>query len=246
MPHYRLLTLIGKFGATESRIHPVLVFDGREAVLCDAGYPGQADQIERELAAAGVSVGALTRIVLTHHDHDHLGALAELKRRNAAAEVAASAAEAACVSGREPALRLVQAEARDAVLSGAEREFGRRFAAYLRTVETCPVDRILGPGRERIIDGLVAVPTPGHTEGHLAYFVEESGTLIAGDALAAADGELDLANPEFAWDPAAALESVRTIKALSPRRILCYHGGEIDTDIDGRLDRLIARYAARP
>lgn len=243
MPHYRLLTLVGKFGETESRVHPVLVFDGRDAVLCDAGYPGQTDQIERELAAHGFSLGAVTRIVLSHHDHDHVGALAALKRLNGAVEVAASASEAARVSGAEPPLRLVQAEARDAVLSGAEKEFGRRFAAYLRTVETCPVDRILGPGREAVVDGLVAVPTPGHTEGHLSFFIEESGTLVAGDALVVSGGELDLANPEFAFDLAAAVESVRTIRALAPRRILCYHGGEIDTDIDLRLERLVARYA---
>src|SRR2546429_572823 len=65
-----------------------LIRDGAEGLtLVDAGLPGQADAIAQAVAEAGGSLQDLRRIVLTHQDIDHVGALhdvAEASRAGAA------------------------------------------------------------------------------------------------------------------------------------------------------------------
>ena len=82
--------------------------------------------------------------------------------------------------------------------------------------------------------GLRIVATPGHTAGHLAVFDEDTGVLVAGDALNN-DGRLSGSNPQFTEDAAAAAESVRVLSGLAPRTILVGHGPPV---LDGAADAL--------
>lgn len=242
MLNYKVLTLTAQLGPADLAVHPVIFFDGRDLVLCDSGYPGQADQIEAALGGAGFSLGELTKVVITHQDHDHLGSLAELKRRNPRLQVLASPIEAPYISGALPSLRLLQAEAHNKTLAGAELEFGLAFASYLKTIEACPVDALL-EDRAEVLPGLWALATPGHAPGHLSLYLEAQGLLVAGDALALEEGKLSLANPQFTMDLGQALDSVRRIRELEPRMIVCYHGGRMDGNIEAGLKSLLAGMA---
>ncbi len=82
--------------------------------------------------------------------------------------------------------------------------------------------------------GLRIVATPGHTAGHLAVFDEDTGVLVAGDALNN-DGRLSGSNPQFTEDDAAAAASVRVLVDLAPRTILVGHGPPV---LDGAADAL--------
>ncbi|HET6654404.1 MAG TPA: MBL fold metallo-hydrolase [Nocardioides sp.] len=82
--------------------------------------------------------------------------------------------------------------------------------------------------------GLRIVATPGHTAGHLAVFDEDTGVLVAGDALNN-DGQLSGSNPQFTEDGTAAAESVRVLAGLAPRTILVGHGPPV---VDGAADAL--------
>ena len=73
MLNYKILTISEEIAKQEVIIHPVIFFNDSELILCDTGYPNQIDKINEELNKAGFSIMDITKIVITHHDHDHIG-----------------------------------------------------------------------------------------------------------------------------------------------------------------------------
>ena len=239
MPAYQILNLVKDFGAFKSEIHPVLFVDNDERILFDAGYPGQAEDIARELARKGLAVKDLTMIVVSHHDHDHVGSLLALKIMHPAVRIVAGRSEADYVAGKKVSLRLQQAEEHNKTLAGSERDFGERFAAYLKTIDICPVDRLVDDG-ERLSGGVRVVATPGHTPGHISLYIEDQGIFIAGDATAVENGRLILPNPQFTLDLSGALDSIRKMQSLKISSIINYHGGVYSGDVVKALDDVLA------
>jgi glyoxylase-like metal-dependent hydrolase (beta-lactamase superfamily II) len=47
-------------------------------VLVDCGYTDFLPKLEQAANEKGVDFSALTRIIITHHDHDHMGSLAAM------------------------------------------------------------------------------------------------------------------------------------------------------------------------
>ena len=60
---------------------PALLADGAHLVLVDCGYPDSLPLIESAMANLGLSPAELTEVFITHHDNDHMGALARLCAR---------------------------------------------------------------------------------------------------------------------------------------------------------------------
>ena len=60
---------------------PALLADGAHLVLVDCGYPDSLPLIESAMANLGLSPAELTEVFITHHDDDHMGALARLCAR---------------------------------------------------------------------------------------------------------------------------------------------------------------------
>ena len=76
-----------------------------------------------------------------------------------------------------------------------------------------------------------AVPTPGHTPGHVAFFRSTDRVLITGDAVLTVDlnsvpGRRRVAGPPYisTWNWPAARRSVTTLARLGPRVLACGHG----------------------
>jgi glyoxylase-like metal-dependent hydrolase (beta-lactamase superfamily II) len=108
---------------------------------------------------------------------------------------------------------------------------------YIGQADQTEVDadlRALADGDD--VFGLQIVGTPGHTAGHISIFDEDTGVLVAGDALNN-DGGLAGSPPEFTEDEAAAAASVRKMAGLAPRTILVGHG---DPVTDGAAEELQA------
>ena len=70
-----------KFGAIEDVIHPVILKNDNEMILVDCGYTGFMPVIENAIKAEKLDCKQLTKILITHHDHDHMGALADFKQK---------------------------------------------------------------------------------------------------------------------------------------------------------------------
>ncbi|NQX39647.1 Glyoxylase, beta-lactamase superfamily II [Pedobacter steynii] len=89
-----------------------------------------------------------------------------------------------------------------------------------------------------------AIETPGHSAGHLSFFREHDGVLIAGDALVNMNllstmVGLRLPPALFTTNKEQNIDSVKKIAALKPR-IICFGHGPVLVN-NGSLNRLIAR-----
>jgi glyoxylase-like metal-dependent hydrolase (beta-lactamase superfamily II) len=109
---------------------------------------------------------------------------------------------------------------------------------YIGQADLSDVDAqlsVLADGDE--VFGLQIVGTPGHTAGHISVFDEDTGVLVAGDALNN-DGELAGSSPEFTEDQAAADASVLKMAGLAPRTILVGHGDPVTEGAAQALEQL--------
>ena len=227
MQRYYVLTLAFKMGDTTIEVHPVLIREGNDLILCDAGYPNQMDQIEAELAKYGYLVKDLTKVFITHHDHDHVGSLALLKQKNPMLKILSSELEAPYINGTQKSLRLIQAEAYNQTLPDEGRVFGEQFVNYLKTISSAPVDEIVSD-KDYIAEGVRVIATPGHTPGHSSLMLEDENILIVGDALAYENHELTIANPEFTLDLDGCEQSIQKIRQMKFQKLICYHGGIVE------------------
>lgn len=218
-------------------IFPALIKGEGYNILVDASYPRTLHRIEKVVAQHGLSMEDLTHVVITHHDFDHIGSLAALKRKYPRIQIVASEKEIPYITGKEKSLRLRQAESLYDSLPEEERPQALRFQHLLESVETVAVDRGVKDG-DLIVSGVVVVDTPGHTPGHISLYMPDEKVLIAGDALVFRNGVLEIANPEYTLDTQAALNSIRRIQNLGPDIILCYHGGKYTGDFASALQNM--------
>ena len=215
------------------------------ATLVDAGGPGSEAAIIDALTEAGVGIGDLRHIVLTHQDLDHVGSLHALARASGA-RVLTHEAEASFIDGSQP-----PRFARPEVL-----EQGPEFRPLVESLRPTLVDQLLTDGeRLDLAGGVRVVSTPGHTPGHLCLYLERSRTLIAGDSLLAHRGRVYGPSSKLSADLPAARESVRKLAELDVRAIVCYQrwsGGQrrerpaATPGCCGRLEPGVARQVGRP
>jgi glyoxylase-like metal-dependent hydrolase (beta-lactamase superfamily II) len=232
------------FGGKEDALYPVLLEGANQLVLVDCGYAGFLPLIEEEARRKGFSLEKLTGLILTHHDMDHTGGAGELKEKYPHVRVYCSAAEADYISGKTKSLRLQQAEAIYPSLPEDQKPGARQFAQMLRQVQPVEVDYTFGEDEEPpFFEGIRIISTPGHMPGHISLYHKEQKLLIAADALVAEGGGLEIANPAFTLDLAQAVASVRKLQQPDSAAIVCYHGGVVEEDIPGKLNRLITRYS---
>jgi glyoxylase-like metal-dependent hydrolase (beta-lactamase superfamily II) len=151
------------------------------AMLIDAGFPGNRDDVLTSLRGLGFGPDDLGAILLTHAHIDHLGSAIWFAKTHSTpvychpAEVAhaqrdyleqASPAALMTQAWRPTWLRWSAAVARKGGLVRAGIPAVRALTAEIAATL---------PGRP------VALPTPGHTSGHCSYVVD--GVLVSGDAL---------------------------------------------------------------
>lgn len=164
-------------------IFPTLLLDEIHTVLVDCGYPGFLPLLEQAMENLRLSAGQLTEVVITHHDDDHMGSLAQLRTRYPKVRVLAHEAEVPYISGRKKSLRLVQAEALQPTLPKEAQAWGRQFCQRLAAVEPAAVDQTLTDGQLLPwCGGCQVLATPGHTPGHISLYLPTLHAVITGDA----------------------------------------------------------------
>ena len=221
------------------RVCPALIESGKDLILVDCGNPGLLHLLEESIQNAGYLPETLTKVMITHHDHDHFGSLAALKRKYPHVKICASEIEASYISGDKKSLRLTQAESIYDTLPEERKEWARGFQAYLAGVEKVNVDILLNDGDTLDAFGeVIAVATPGHMPGHMSVITSGDKTLVSGDALVAEDGVLMMANPQYSLDLEEARKSAIKLSQYDLGRVICYHGGEVKGNISELLKQL--------
>lgn len=221
-----VLNIKYKFDDVEGIIHPVILKDNSEMILVDCGYTGFMPIIEEAIKSEGLDCNQLTKIIITHHDHDHMGALADFKQKYPNIKVVASEIEAPYIEGEKKSLRLEQAEALQSTLSEEQKSFGESFCKVLKSVKPVKVDILVHDGEVmNWCGGCEIVCTPGHTPGHISLYLKNKRAFITGDAAALENSQLVIANPQFTLDIENANKSISKILDYDAETYICYHGG---------------------
>jgi glyoxylase-like metal-dependent hydrolase (beta-lactamase superfamily II) len=225
-------------------LYPVILEHTHEMILVDCGYAGFLPFIEQAAQVKGLSLRQLTGILITHHDIDHMGALAEFKTRYPHLKIYSSVIEERYISGKEKSLRLVQAENMYDSLPDEYKPGARHFQEMLRAMQPAEVDHIFHEnGPLPFLNGVYVIATPGHMPGHISLYLQDSRTLIAADAVVVERGELEIANPHFTLDLLQAIKSVEKLLNLEIDKIICYHGGVVEDNIYSKITHLLSRYS---
>ncbi len=140
--------------------------------LVDAGTPWDVDRIRERVEQAGFEIDDVERVLLTHFDVDHVGALAALDLD-------------ATVYVADPDARYLTGTAQPPL--GNHKGAIQRLADVFLTRPDLDVE-VVADGDE--IGPFVAYRTPGHTPGHTAYVHGEYGVAFVGDLVRELDGDL--------------------------------------------------------
>ncbi|KSU88353.1 MBL fold metallo-hydrolase [Priestia flexa] len=197
------------------RFFPVncyLVEEDDSLTLIDAALPYSAKKI---LKAAKKINKPITRILLTHAHDDHVGALDKIKQLLPDVPVHISSRDARLMSGD---ITLDPNEPDTPIRGGVPKNLKTR------------ADILLQNGDQ--IGSLIAIASPGHTPGSMAYFDTRSRTLIAGDAFQtrggmAVTGQLRPLFPFPAmatWNKETALQSAHKLLEYNPSLLAVGHG----------------------
>lgn len=196
-------------------VNVYLIVEADGLTLVDVGLRGNEKKILNYVAGLGRAPDALKRIVITHSDGDHVGALAALKAATGA-RVYASAVEAEAIAAGRVS-RPLKVGGLLKLLMGITQPWFKADPAQ--------VDELVAEGQVLpVLGGLRVVETPGHTPGHVSYFAPSAGILFVGDSLVSRGGELHPSHGMNTWDEARALESVRLQAGLGARIVCPAHG----------------------
>ncbi|HRV59896.1 MAG: MBL fold metallo-hydrolase [Solirubrobacterales bacterium] len=195
------------------------LFDG---VIVD---PGAEKTVDRLLEALGDDVPEA--ILLTHIHFDHAGATGRLVEKFPDVEVWVHEAGAPHMIDPE---RLV---------SSARKVFGDHFDMMWGEVVPVPEGniRVLRGGES---DGPWKVEyTPGHAKHHVCYLHAPTGTAFTGDVTGVRieGGPAFPPTPPPDIDPPLWHESLETVRAWQPERVVFQHFGQA-TDVDEQIDMM--------
>jgi glyoxylase-like metal-dependent hydrolase (beta-lactamase superfamily II) len=226
-------------------LYPTLLWDQQDVVLVDAGLPGMAPQFLEAMAQANVRPEKLTRIIITHHDLDHIGSLGELLRAVPhRVEVLAHAEEVPYIQGERLPIKMTpemvaQMEERMKGLPEEQRQAMRKMSEGLGN-QKLTVDRTVGDGELLpCCGGIQVIHTPGHTPGHICLYLAAMKTLIAGDALFAEGGNLMPAPAFINADASMAFASLEKLTRCDIANVIAYHGGLFRDEPNIRLAEII-------
>ena len=221
-------------------IYPVIIQNDKENILIDCSTSGSLPLLEKEAEKNNFDLSNLTKIIITHHDHDHMGGLYEITEKYPHIQVVSSLIEKPYIEGTKKSLRLEQAEKIYPTLSEAEKINAEYFHNILKSIKHVPVDITIDGDKE--LDwcgGIKIIATPGHMPGHISIYSREFKTLITGDAMVAQKGELFIANPQYTLDMKEAIKSIEKFLDYDIQQIVCYHGGLVKGDITSILKKLL-------
>ncbi|MGH3879052.1 MAG: MBL fold metallo-hydrolase [Actinophytocola sp.] len=237
-------------GLRAVNVYAVQSADG--LVLIDSGWALDVarDQLEQALGTLGHDFGDIQRFLVTHMHRDHF-TMAVALRRTFGAKIALGI-------GEQPSMDRVLAGQGTAKLTemirwGALRlierwrdEYGARDENEGRKYYEPPDEWLDGTTKIDLGDRtLVALPTPGHTQGHVVFVDEQAGVLFAGDHV------LPHITPSIGFEPEPAklplgdyLDSLRLVRSYPDLRLLPAHG-PVAPSVHVRVDELLAHHDDR-
>lgn len=198
-------------------LNVAIVRSGAQIVLIDAGlgldpdlHLPRAGQLVKRLAAAGIDLGAVTDVVLTHMHMDHIGGLlvdGVKERLRPDLRIHVAAAEVAFWKAPDFSHTAMPTGFPDALRATATR-FAKEYGRYLRTFDD----------EHEVAPGVTVYRTGGHTPGHSVVRLASNGDALtfAGDAVFAVGFDQPEWHNGFEHDPEeAARVRIRLLRELA-------------------------------
>ncbi|MFF2019900.1 MBL fold metallo-hydrolase [Paenibacillus sp. NPDC058177] len=243
MNPYQLLDIEFEYSGQLQIITPVLLQDERDTILVDCGYPDFVPLLEAAVNKHGVTLRSLTKLIITHHDMDHVGSLAALKQAYPHVSIIAHEVETPSIEGNIKSKRLEQAESTFDALPEEAKPQAEQFIKFLQSIEPAAVDQTVSGGEWLPwCGGIEIIHTPGHTPGHMSLYLPANKTLIAGDAVVIEQARLEIANPQYTLHLPEAVHSVQRLLEYDIEQVVCYHGGLFHGDVKEALQQLVHAY----
>ena len=236
------------FMFTGTEVNWVIIQEGAELTLIDAGWEGDTQDVERSIRSLGRRPEDLCAVLLTHAHADHTGALNHL-HDTYGVPLYMAAAEVPNARGEN-------------VESGGPIDVAKRL--YRPKVARWAAQMVMAGGLQHITtpdalafpqDGLpdlpgrpVPIATPGHTSGHTSYFLPEAGAVISGDALVSAHPTLNGVGPHllpagFSHDQHRAINSLHAFRELDADMFIPGHGPAWYGSMTSAVDQALAHCA---
>lgn len=197
-------------------VNTYLIVEPDGLTLIDTGLAGNFKTIMKYIASLGKQPADLKRIILTHSDGDHVGALADLKAATGA-RACTTPIEAHAIEAAHPS--------RDLKVKGVQALLFKYIAGPLFKTKPAHVDDFIDDGDVLpILGGLRVVATIGHTPGHISLYAPAHKILFGGDSMTSTKSGLRCSGGMNTWDEAKAKEAVRIQAALGAEMVCVGHG----------------------
>ncbi|BAW05370.1 MBL fold metallo-hydrolase [Nocardia seriolae] len=224
-----------------TNVNWALISDERGVTLVDAGYPSDTESVLKSVREIGRALADIAAVVVTHAHLDHIGAIPTLVDKlgvpvyTGAEEVRHAKRE--YLEQITPVEMVQQLGTRRGIVwvSQTVRAVIGHIKMSVPTAEPLDADTLAAlPG------GLVAIPTPGHTDGHTAYFMPSEGVLFSGDTLVTGHPllpgtGLQLLPSVFNHDEAGTLASAHVLAKLEAEVLVPGHGLPVRRDVTSLL-----------
>ena len=193
-----------------------LIIEPDGLTLIDTGLAGNFKTILKYIASLGKQPTDLKRIILTHSDGDHVGALAALK---------AATGARACANPIEARAIETGSISRELNVKGLQALLFKTIAGPLFKAKPAHVDDFIDDGDVLpILGGLRVVATIGHTPGHISLYAPAHKLLFGGDSMVSEKSGLRVSRGMNTWDEAKAKEAVKIQAALGAEIVCVGHG----------------------
>lgn len=218
-----------------------LIHRNNEIVFIDTGMNSEALDVKMALKELDLDASIIKAVLLTHWHNDHSAGTAVVKQLSQC-KIFAHKNELAYFQKKQsnPVRRLA-----DYIP-----EWGA-FVLFKGLIgDTVPrkveIDETVQDG-DIVLNDFEVIETPGHTNGHVAYYDKRTKVLFAGDSLAVIDGRLRLMARPVTPDKAAARNSI--IKMLSGRNIIAIcpgHRNPLTKNVSEETERFIHHLQHHP
>ena len=205
-----------------------LIDDGGAITLVDSLFPRSRPHLDAALTAIGRSIADVRALVLTHAHFDHLGMAADLQRDGLPLWLHPGDEHIA-----EHPYRYRTANSRlwypfrypgFVPVLAAMTSVGALSVRGVRGTQAIEPGAVLDvPGNPRVI------PTPGHTDGHVALHLPDRDAVISGDAIVTLDPYTTKTGPRIVAGaatvkPELALRSLDALEETRATLVLPGHG----------------------
>jgi glyoxylase-like metal-dependent hydrolase (beta-lactamase superfamily II) len=191
-----------------------LLSDSDSLSIIDCGVSRDANKILKRLTELGYPEKPLKNIFITHADGDHYGSASKIHDYTQA-RIFSSPIEKEAIE-----------------IGGSSRPLkGNRFVMFLTNLlnplfaaspvsvnETLSYSQVLP-----ILTGMQVLETPGHTPGHVSFWLEEPHILFAGDSIRESSGKPIASAGMNTWDLELSKRSFDLQMDLHPKIICAGH-----------------------